>query len=202
MTATLTDGIKANKEINKNTQEFIDIYKKNIKREGSEELLNYLINETDFFEAPASSKYHLNIEGGLCLHSLNVYKNIRRENFKEGEYSEESIAIATLLHDLCKTNFYKKEKKFRKDESTNYEWEEYYTYSIDEQFPFGGHGDKSIYIIQKFMKLTDDEALAIRHHMGDFEKNSSIGNAYNRCKLAVYVHIADLESTYITENKN
>ena len=100
------------KTVDEYKNEFIDVFKKNIKREGSEALLDYLLNHSDFFLAPASGRRHSAFEGGLCSHSLNTYKRFKNniiqeygDNYSE-KISDESIAIISLLHDLCKVNTY------------------------------------------------------------------------------------------------
>ena len=176
--------------------EFIDIYKRYVKREGAAELLEWL-NKQDFFLAPASSKYHLCEEAGLLKHSINVYKRLRiiYMNEKDAELTveeEEKIAIVALLHDVCKINLYKQEK--REDKTT---------YRHNDEFPYG-HGEKSVFVISKFMKLTDEEAMAIRWHMGFSDNNfkaggQEVGKAFRKYPLALMVHIADLQATFIDE---
>ena len=147
---------------------FVEIYTENIKRPGSEKLLNYLLSESsDFFVAPASTRYHGAYEGGLCEHSIHVYECLKsyleRERVKEDynmEYSDESIAIVSLLH-----------------------------------------GEKSVYIVSSYMRLTREEAMAIRWHMGfsGEENKNSIGLALEMYPLALATHIADMESTFYIE---
>lgn len=188
---------KKNNRVEENKKKFIKIFKENIKREGSEELLEYLIN-SDFFTAPASTRYHLNVDGGLCEHSLNVYNNIKRDGAM-ANFSEETIAIVTLLHDLCKTNFYTPYYRNVKNDKGN--WVQVREFKIDELFPYG-HGEKSVFLIERYMKLSSQEALAIRYHMG-FEENDhgASGKAFELTPLLVYLHISDLESSFITENE-
>ena len=150
-----------------NKERFIEIYNSKIKREGADKLLAYLCSESsDFFTAPASSRYHGNYEGGLLEHSLNVYDCLcdimKRPRIKEVygvEYSEESIAIAALLHDVCKINFYN--VSFRNVKNDAGKWESVPYYTIDDRLPYG-HGEKSVYIVSSYMRLTRDEAFAIR----------------------------------------
>ena len=152
-------------------EDFIGIYKTYIKREGADKLLSHLMSPAcDFFTAPASTRYHGAYEGGLVEHSLNVYECLRdyleRERVRELyglEVSDETIAIVALLHDLCKTNFYK--KSFRNVKDDNGVWNKVPCYEIEDTLPYG-HGEKSVYIISGFMKLTREEAFAIRYHMG------------------------------------
>ena len=153
-----------------NREKFIEIFRTTIHREGADKLLDYLIEKTDFFTAPASTRFHGSYEGGLLEHSLNVYDclcdQLARERVKQVygiSYSEESVAIVALLHDLCKVNFYKTSFRNVKDESGHWVSAPYYT--IEDNLPYG-HGEKSVYIVSGYMRLTRDEAFAIRYHMG------------------------------------
>ena len=187
-------------------QEFIDLYKKHIKREGSQELLDFLLsNKSDFFDAPCSTKYHLSREGGLVEHSINVYECLKayldRKRVKELynlDYSDESIAIVALLHDLCKVNVYKKTTRNVKDESGK--WIQIPSYDFQDDLPYG-HGEKSVYIISGFMRLSRDEAFAIRYHMGfsDTENVRNVGEAFAKFPLAFALSTADMEATYFIE---
>ena len=185
--------------------EFVEIYRDKIKREGSEDLLRYLMSESsDFFIAPASTRYHGAEMGGLCRHSLNVYDALvdimNRRRMKETygiHYSDESIAIAALLHDLCKVNFYRVESRNVKRSGV---WEAVPYYTIDDSLPYG-HGEKSVYIVSGFMKLTRDEAFAIRYHMGfsGTEDNNTVGKALEMFPLAFGLCVADMEAAYFME---
>lgn len=185
--------------------EFVEIYRDKIKREGSEDLLRYLMSESsDFFIAPASTRYHGAEMGGLCRHSLNVYDALvdimNRRRMKETygiHYSDESIAIAALLHDLCKVNFYRVESR---NVRRNGVWEAVPYYTIDDSLPYG-HGEKSVYIVSGFMKLTRDEAFAIRYHMGfsGTEDNNTVGKALEMFPLAFGLCVADMEAAYFME---
>lgn len=179
-------------------EEFIRIYKENITREGSEKLLEW-IETTDFFTAPASTRYHYSCESGLVMHSVSVYNTMIEKHFDEENDNPESFAICALLHDLCKAQFYKVSTRNVKNEETG-RWEKVPYYAIEDRFPFG-HGEKSVFLIERFMRLKLDEAMAIRWHMGEFgDKNSNtISQAYNLYPLAVKLHLADLESTYLRE---
>lgn len=179
-------------------KEFIEIFTQNIKRVGAGKLLDWL-EKSDFFTAPASTKYHSCHEGGLVEHSLNVYHRLRN-SIKDGDDESvgETIAICGLLHDICKANFYAVSMRNTKNEAGQWVKEPYYT--IDEKFPFG-HGEKSVFIIERFMKLTSEEAIAIRFHMGDFTNDRSTSAAYEQCTLAVMLHVADLEATYLDEER-
>lgn len=182
-------------------EEFIKIYNDKIKRNGSKELLDWL-QTTDFFTAPASTKFHCACEGGLVQHSVSVYNTLREKHFEEGVDSEESFAICALLHDLCKAQFYKVSTRNVKNEATG-QWEKQPFYSVEDVFPYG-HGEKSVFLIERFMRLKPAEAMAIRWHMGGFDTSAKGGEfaislAYDKYPLAVKMHLADFESTYIRE---
>jgi len=190
-----------------NQERFLEIYKNNITREGSDKLLDYLLNGSDFFTAPASTRYHGAHEGGLLAHSLNVYDCLvdilNRPRMKEMygiSYSDESIAIAGLLHDICKINFYKTSFRNVKDETGKWVSAPYYT--IEDTLPYG-HGEKSVYIVSGFMRLTRDEAFAIRYHMGfsGTEDTNNVGKALEMFPLAYAVCCADMEAAFLMEGK-
>lgn len=182
-------------------EEFIEIYQKHVLRPGSTELLDWL-QKTDFFAAPASTKFHCACLGGLVQHSVNVYHTMRERYFDSQADSEESFAICGLLHDICKAQFYKQGTRNVKNEETG-QWEKRPFYSIEDGFPYG-HGEKSVFLIERFIRLKTAEAVAIRWHMGGFDEavkggSFSISLAYNKYPLAVKLHLADLESTYLRE---
>ncbi len=189
-----------------NKERFIDIFKSKIKREGSDKLLAFLCSDaSDFFTAPASTRFHGNYEGGLCEHTLNVYDCLcdilDRERVKERygiHYSEESIAIAALLHDICKVNFYA--VSFRNQKNAEGRWESVPFYTIDDNLPYG-HGEKSVYIASGYMRLTRDEAFAIRYHMGFSgpEDANQVGKALEMFPLAFALCISDMEASYYIE---
>lgn len=189
-------------------QEFLDIYRTNITREGSDKLLEYLLSDkSDFFTAPASTRFHGSYEGGLLEHSLNVYHCLKdylsRDRAKTVygmNYSEETIAISALLHDICKVNFYKVDYRNAKNEMG--QWEKVPYYTIDDRLPYG-HGEKSVYIITGFMRLTREEAFAIRYHMG-FSGNddaNQVGKSFEMFPLAFALSTADMEASYFLEGK-
>ncbi len=188
-------------------ERFIEVFKNNIKREGASELLEYLLSSSsDFFSAPASARFHLSKEGGLCEHSLNVYDCLvsylsseRAKNFGFS-YSDESIAIVSLLHDLCKVNVYKKGFRNVKDEKGV--WQRVDTFEYDDKLPYG-HGEKSVYMITAYMKLTREEAFAIRYHMGysSTEDPRNVSAAFEMFPLAFALSTADSEATYFVEGK-
>ena len=180
---------------------FTAIYNEKIKRKGADKLLAWLENQ-DFFTAPASTRYHAAYEGGLVEHSLNVYHTLM-ERFDPAKDNEESFAIVSLLHDVCKTGFYAIEMRNRKNKQG--QWESVPFYTIDDQFPYG-HGEKSVYLIERFMRLTTEEAVAIRWHMGGFDEavrggSFALAHAYEKYPLAVKLHMADLEATYLREQR-
>lgn len=178
--------------------EFIKIYTENITRKGSKELLDWIM-KTDFFTAPASTKFHCACESGLVMHSVSVYNTLVEKHYDDETDSMESFAICALLHDLCKAQFYKVSTRNVKNDETG-QWEKVPYYSIEDSFPYG-HGEKSVFLIERFMRLKLDEAMAIRWHMGGFDDNGgyAISQAYDRYPLAVKLHLADLESTYLRE---
>ena len=186
-------------------ERFIEIFTQNITREGSDKLLDFLLNGSDFFTAPASTRYHGAHEGGLVEHSLNVYDCLKDmvERLKERygiEYPDESIAIAGLLHDICKVNFYKTSYRNVKDETGRWQSVPYYT--IEDTLPYG-HGEKSAYIVSAYMRLTRDEAFAIRYHMGfsGTEDPGNIGRALEMFPLAYATCCADMEAAFLMEGK-
>lgn len=191
-----------------NKERFIDIYRTHIKREGAEALLSFLTDHSDFFTAPASTKFHGAYEGGLVDHSLNVYDCLvdilsrpRMTDLYGIRYSDESIAIAALLHDLCKVNFYKTSFRNAKDE--NGKWVSVPYYTIEDSLPYG-HGEKSVYIASGYMRLTRDEAFAIRYHMGFSgpEDANQVGRALEMFPLAYALVMADMEASYFLEDVN
>lgn len=183
-------------------EEFTRIVKENISREGIDDLMDWL-NQTDFFSSPASTRFHGSFEGGLVMHSLNVYSQLKKlAQFYECDATPESIALVSLFHDLCKVGCYKTEMRWRKDE--NNQWEQYPTYKFEEDFAYGGHGSKSVYLVQSFVKLTPDEASAINCHMGawDLSSYNNPSNVYGRNKLAWLLHVADEAADYLEEQED
>ena len=186
--------------------EFIEIYTTNIKREGADKLLEYLLSpKSDFFTAPASTRFHGSYEGGLLEHSLNVYHCLkdyaardRVKNVYGLNASEETLALTALLHDICKVNFYSVD--YRNAKNAQGVWEKVPYYTIDDKLPYG-HGEKSVYIISGYMRLTREEAFAIRYHMG-FSGNddvNSVGKSFEMFPLAFALSVADMEATYFLE---
>jgi hypothetical protein len=180
---------------------------KSVKRENMPSLIEW-IEKSDFFTAPASTRFHGSYSGGLAEHSLNVYKCLDEmaTNLSHGfqNFLYDSIIICALLHDLCKTNFYKESTRNVKNEKTG-EWEKKPYYEVDDKEPYG-HGEKSVMLIEKFIKLTDEEKYSIRWHMGGFDESVkggsyAIGKAYEKYPLAVALHLADMMATYIIEKE-
>ena len=179
-------------------EEFISLFEENVNRQGAKDLLDWM-EKTDFFTAPASTKYHCACSEGLVMHSLSVFNTMVEKHFEEGKDSLESFTICALLHDLCKAEFYKVSTRNVKNEDTG-KWEKVPYYAIEDKFPYG-HGEKSVFPIERFMRLKPAEAMAIRWHMGSFDDSNgySISQAYEKYPLAVKLHLADLESTYLRE---
>lgn len=187
-------------------EEFIAVYQENIQRRGADRLLEWLDSDaSDFFTAPSSTRFHGAYEGGLVEHSLNVYECLKdylnRPRTKElygMDYTPETIAVTALLHDICKVGFYAVDYRNAKNEQGVWEKVPYYT--VRDTLPYG-HGEKSVYMIQSFMRLTRDEAFAIRYHMGfsGNEDKNSVGRALEMFPLALAVNVADMEATYYLE---
>ncbi len=172
-------------------QRFITICKEKIKRAGIDDLLQWL-EKSDFYYAPASTKFHGNYEGGLLDHSLNVYDNlvklIQAFPLPNETFDEESIAIVALFHDICKVNFYKKGSRNVKGEDGK--WFAKEIYEINEKIPLG-HGEKSCILLQQFMKLSIRELLSIRWHMGGFD-SATKGGDYGMSGAQDYTHLVTL----------
>lgn len=202
---------------NDKKQEFLDIVKRNIKREGIDKLIEWLVT-TDFFTAPASTKFHNNFEGGLCAHSINVYNRLlsllksEYGNDVEKHCSSESIALMALFHDICKVNTFERETKnvkqyyeggSKKDSKGYFDWVEKDVFVSNDQLPYG-HGEKSVYILSGFLKLTRLEAMAINWHMGAFDfrvrgGSYALSDVYANYPVALLLHIADMQATNLDE---
>ena len=216
----------------KNYALFKKYLKAYIKRDGIDRFIEYL-DTTDFAQAPASTKYHLCWEGGLCKHSLNVFTRLyklltfeypsRLVTDESGEvvldeqgqpkvestipYSKETIAFVGLLHDISKAEIYTKQyKNVQNKETGKWESKSYWTMkdSNDRLF-FGSHEENSVFILNKFFKLTDDEAIAIRYHMGVLEAGEAfptrVLQAYKSSPLALLLHTADLMAMCLDETE-
>ena len=211
----------AKKENNERFDELMD----KITRPGKERFIGWLRDSTDFFTAPASSRYHLACEGGLLQHSLNVYECLvakRSDPIWEDalkDIPEESFIIMALFHDLCKANFYIKGSKNQKsydhekvmaaeprqrkhDDLGDFVWETVLKYEIDDKLPLG-HGEKSVILLSGFMKLSCQEAMAIRWHMGYSEDRSQynvLGEAMSKFPVVLALNEADLEASKLLED--
>lgn len=201
--------------------EFKRIYEKEITRLGHDDLMDWLERKTDFFTAPASSRHHLAKPCGLVEHSINVYTWLSAIDKAFGyKFSPESIAIVALLHDVCKANYYEQGWRYQKtydegavaavprnmvkhDQGGDYILETVPSYSINEQFTYG-HGEKSVYLIRKHMELTDEEAQAIRFHMGSWQDGdkANASAAFKINPLAFWLHVANEAATFLTEKED
>lgn len=169
------------------------------RRKGVDKLMGWL-ESTDFYKAPASTRFHGSHEGGLLEHSLNVYEAFQKLFGQDGNDAD-SVIICTLLHDVCKTGFYTVEMRNRKNEHG--EWEKVPFYTINDQFPYG-HGEKSVYLIERFVRLKTEEAVAIRWHMGGFDEavrggSCALTGAFDKYPLALKLHMADMYASYLIE---
>lgn len=173
---------------------------KSTERAGMDRLIDWMENKSDFFTAPASTKYHLHCKGGLARHSLNVYERLKAKvDLGLLELKEDTVIITALLHDVCKANFYAVQKRNRKIDG---QWVEVEEWGIDEKLPIG-HGEKSCYIVQTCMRISPEEFAMIRFHMG---RESESFNDYFSKAAAVFpgvaaIHTADLESAFIVESR-
>lgn len=178
-------------------EEFLKLLK-TINREGIDEVINFL-EKSDFFKAPASTRFHGAHEGGLMEHSMKVYEILVHKVNNcviPMEVSSETLIIIALLHDICKTNFYKVD--YRNAKNSFGEWEKVPYYTIDDTIPYG-HGEKSVMMITEYMKLSVEEKYCIRWHMGFSEPKElygTLGEAYRKYPLALLLHEADLEASY------
>lgn len=178
-------------------QKFIELLK-STNREGIENLITF-IEKTDFFEAPASTRFHGSYQGGLLEHSMKVYEILSQKvknNIIGLKPNDDTIKIIALLHDICKANFYKVD--YRNAKNAKGEWEKVPYYTIEDTIPYG-HGEKSVMMLTEYIKLTSEEKYCIRWHMGFTEPKevySTIGEAYKKYPLALLLYEADLEATY------
>ena len=168
-----------------------------IDREGIKDVISFL-EKSDFFTAPASTKFHGAYEGGLLEHSLKVYEILKKKlSDNNMNISEDTIKIVALLHDICKANFYKVDYRNAKNEMG--EWEKVPYYTVDDTIPYG-HSEKSVMMLTEYMKLTNEEKYAIRWHMGFTEPKelySTLGLAFKKYPLALMLFESDLEATYL-----
>ncbi len=178
------------------------------KRPGIENLLEF-IHKSDFYMAPASTRFHGAYEGGLLEHSLNVLDCLAEKKASDNaiwhkilaNVQSESIVISALLHDLCKTYFYATEMRSKKDEAGA--WVQVPFYTVNDLIPYG-HGEKSVMIIEEYIKLLPIERYAIRWHMGSYEPKelwNTLGTAMEKYPLVLALHEADMEATYLLEKE-
>ena len=184
---------------------FLQIYRDNIHREGSDALLDYLEHKSDFFTSPASARFHGSYPSGLCEHSVNVYRcleaYLERERVRELyglDYAPETVALVSLLHDVCKIGCYR--GGTRNVKGPDGKWQSVPTFFYEDNLPYG-HGEKSVYILSGFLRLTREEAMAIRWHMGfsGDEDKRLVGQAFQQYPLAFALSVADMEATYFLE---
>lgn len=192
--------------------DFLAVYNSSVnRRDGAVAMLKWL-EGSGFFTAPASSKYHLAQPGGLAVHSLNVYKRLLEITARDvfggtdgallAEEVRETVAILGLLHDVCKADVYHQETKRRKNPDTG-KWEDCLGYTFRDPFPLG-HGEKSLYLITRHMALTEEEALAIRWHMGAYDDavkggSRSMVEAMNLSPWVWRLQEADMCAAWIDE---
>ncbi len=176
-----------------------------VKRDGVDKLMKF-IEKSDFYTAPASTRFHGAYEGGLLEHSINVYKCLLQKKETPGlwaeklsEIEEESIIVCALLHDLCKTYYYATEMRNRKVDGV---WIQVPTYTVDDKIPYG-HGEKSVFMIEEFMKLKPVERYAIRWHMGPYSGQqdwNTLGAAMDKYPLVLALFEADMEASHLLEH--
>ena len=186
-------------------QEFVEIFNANIKRDGAKELLDFILL-TDFFTAPASTRFHSAYAGGLAEHSIKVYKRLLMlvqneygENWQD-TISAESVAICGLLHDVCKINTYKVEMRNTKENGV---WVQKPYFTTEDPMPYG-HGEKSVYMVNGFMRLTREEAMAINWHMGPYDMrvkggSFALSDVFYLYPTAMLMYMADLQAAYLDE---
>ena len=177
-------------------EEFINLLK-STNREGMEKVIDFL-EKSDFFTAPASTRFHGSYEKGLLEHSMKVYEILKDKlNKNDMHINDDTVKIVALLHDICKTNYYKVDYRNAKNEMG--EWVKVPYYTVEDTIPYG-HGEKSVMMLTEFIKLTNEEKYAIRWHMGFTEPKENyqyIGIAYKKYPLALMLFEADLDATYI-----
>lgn len=184
-------------------ENYIDLLS-STQRPGIWQLITYLDEETDFFTAPASTKYHGACPGGLLEHSLAVYDNLLKITKLYGLNCErDSLIICALLHDLCKANFYRSGIRNRKNLHSG-KWEQVEVYEVSDQLPLG-HGEKSVMVAQQYISLSPEEMLAIRWHMGGFDITAtgmggrSLSQAMSNHPIVAALHMADLAACYFDQ---
>lgn len=175
------------------------------KRPGVDNLIDWL-HSTDFYTAPASTRFHGCESKGLLYHSLAVYDcavsvSLSIASIVDKPITEEELKISALLHDICKADVYEEYMKNvkRTNDDGTYEWVQEPAYKFNEKFCYGGHGSKSVYLAQRYIELTPEEATAINCHMGfvNADNISAISSAYEKCPLAWVIHVADEMATFM-----
>jgi len=204
------------KQIENNKIRFIDLVK-TISREGfNKDLLLSHLENSDWYVAPASTKYHNSFKGGLVQHTLNVYDNLcKLILMKDMKIDEDSVKIVSLFHDLSKKNFYeiyyKNQKVYSEsgskyDTGGRYDWMQLADYKVrdsENRFIYGNHEINSEFLIRQYCPLTLEESIAILHHHGGMSEDSikfNVTSIYNRFPLAVLLHVADMLSAYVDES--
>ena len=200
--------------MSENKDRFVSLVR-SINREGINELVEFL-EKSDFYTAPASTRFHCSIPEGLLIHSLNVYDMFEQKRKTEpyktvlGNISDDSSKIITLFHDICKTYMYEtdyKNKKIysetgsKKDEKGRFDWQAVEFYKVNDLVPYG-HGEKSVMMLEEFIKLQPIERYAIRWHMGFTEPKenwNTLGSATEKYPVILALHESDLEATYLLE---
>lgn len=187
-------------------KEQFEILMSKISRPGIDELMKF-IRKSDFYLAPASTRFHGANEGGLLEHSLNVHRNLSQKLSEStlwkdtlSDVPEESVIIVSLLHDICKTYYYTTEMRNKK---VNGVWEQVPFYTVDDKIPYG-HGEKSVMMIEEYIKLTPQERYAIRWHMGPYSGSQdwgTLGVAFEKYPLTLALFEADMEATHISEKE-
>lgn len=205
----LTDKMLANKE------RFIALLKE-INRPGARvDMLVDKLEKSDFFYAPASTKYHNSFAGGLCEHCLNVYEELLGlvTSHNVPNITRENIIIVSLLHDLSKMDYYEstvmnkkvyQENGSKYDEMGRYDWVSvsgFKTKDIDARFFYSTHEVTAEFMARCFVPLTIEESVAILHHSGYANKETSanLTTVFNRYPLALFLHEADMLATFYRE---
>ena len=195
--------IMSKEELEEQKEMILDLLR-STERDGIDKLADYLSDSTDFFTAPASTRFHNNFSGGLAQHCLNVYENFKSLlEIKGVEMSEDSIIICALLHDLCKCNTYVVETRNRKNEQG--QWEKYNIWATNKEVDIPlPHSSRSIAIIRKFIKLSIKEELTIFYHTGpyggeDYEYRNMLKAANEKYPQTVLFYVADTIASYLDE---
>lgn len=207
-------------QIQKNKEEFISLINSINREFNKERLIDWLENKSDFFTAPATTKYHCAYEGGLCEHSLNVYYALKNLNYgympelvatseeiEQGihkyKYDEDTLKIVGLLHDISKANYYEMFSRNVKDSNGN--WTQVLDYKVrDDKFIYGNDEQNTEFMVSTFIPLTLDEKVALLHKSGGKAFDSTqenIPTIFTKYQLAVLLHCADMLSCYVLENE-